>query len=91
MSRKKEISMRGLIRRLILSFGLALAGSWGIIVTRLNIEAVGDLVFADPMTQFYIDLGCLTVVILGLFLVIYYRLRLSPRLKRMEDLGETHW
>jgi len=91
MKRKKEISLRGLIRRLMLSFGLALAGSWGIIATRLNIEAINDLVFTDPMNQFYTDLVSLTVVLLGLFLMVYYRLRLSPRLKRMEDLGEALW
>ncbi len=90
MSRKNGPALRGLIRRLILSFLLTLAGSWGLLVSRLSFFRDYEF-FYDDFHLFYLDLGSLTAVFLGLLLTLYYRVRLGPRLKRVEELGESTW
>lgn len=90
MSRKSGPSLRGLIRRLILSFLLTLLGSWGLLASRLSLFR-DFAFFYDDFHLFYLDLGSLAAVFLGLLLMLYYRVRLGPRLKRVEELGEANW
>jgi hypothetical protein len=37
------------------------------------------------------DLASLSVALLGVFLLIYYRHVLTPRLERLDGLGEARW
>jgi hypothetical protein len=90
MANRKGASLRGLIRRLVLSFSLTVLGSWGLIIPRLGLTDNMEF-FHDDFNLFYFDLGSLAAVLLGLFMTIYYRLRLAPRLKRVEELGEESW
>ena len=41
--------------------------------------------------QFGIDLAATTLTILGLFLIIYYRRRLSPLLAKLEEMSLDRW
>jgi hypothetical protein len=83
-------SLRSLIRRLFFAFFLTLLGSWGLLVSRLSLFR--DLpFFYDDFHLFYLDLGSLAAVFLGLLLCFYYRHRLGPRLRRIEEMGETNW
>lgn len=86
----KGPSLRVLIRRLIFSFSLVLLGSWGLLFPRLDLSW-GQAFFNDSHNKYYYDLACLSLLILGFFLVLYYRARLNPRLKRVDDLGEGKW
>lgn len=90
MFNTKGTSLRTLVRRLIFFMALALLGSWGLLFPRLDITP--DLAFfEDSHNLFYYDLGCSSLVFLGLLLSIYYRARLKPRLRRADFLGESNW
>jgi len=41
--------------------------------------------------QFEIDLAATALTILGLFLIIYYRRRISPILAKLEDMSLDRW
>ncbi|MDR1920608.1 MAG: hypothetical protein LBS31_02540 [Candidatus Adiutrix sp.] len=88
---KKGVSLRGLVWKLIFSFSLTILGSWGLIITRMDITVLKFDELDDLMTKFYIDLVSLTLCFLGLFMIVYYYWLLSPRLKRVAELGEDHW
>lgn len=91
MTRRKPGSLRGMIRMMIFSMGLTIAGSWGLLLPRLDLEIIQGIIDRRQMNLFYLDLICLTLTFLGLFMSVYYRVRLGPRLKRMEYLGEDSW
>lgn len=91
MIRRKPGSLRGMIRMVIFSLGLALTGSWGLLLPRLDLDIIQGIIDRREMNLFYLDLICLALTFLGLFMAIYYRVRLGPRLKRMEYLGEDSW
>jgi hypothetical protein len=79
-----------LLRGIIRSFVLSLLGSWGLIVSRLNVfhyipEELG------PRVWFYVDLASLSVAIFGILSVLYYNSLLSPRLRRLSQFGESDW
>jgi hypothetical protein len=83
-------SLRQLLRRVVLSFSLALAGTWGLLVPRLAIvspETARDL----AGVWFYTDLASLTLAIFGIFMAVYNNARLAPRLDRLGGLGESRW
>ena len=110
MSYEKGPSLRSLIFRLMLSFGLALAGLMGLLLTRLKHPLVLELLrpwrapdhpsalaegifSAGPLmkNQFAIDFLSAAMAGLGLFLVIYYRRRLSPLLNKLEEMSLDRW
>jgi hypothetical protein len=82
--------LQKLLRKVNLSYALALMGSWGLIVSRLNVlhELPGQL---GPRTWFYVDLACLSVAIFGVLSALYYNSLLVPRLRRLARLGESDW
>lgn len=75
----------------IFSFGLTIIGSWGLILTRLDLVFIQSIIDRRQINVFYLDLTGLALTLMGLFMAIYYRIRLGPRLKRLEDLGEDRW
>jgi hypothetical protein len=86
----KEPSLAQLLRRVIFSFSLALAGTWGLLIPRLS------LVNPQNAGRFaglwlYTDLASLTLAIFGIFMVAYHRSRLAPRLARLDEMGESRW
>lgn len=89
MSKKKPGSLRGMIRMVIFSLSLTIVGSWSLLLPRLDLGLIQALL--DGRNLFYLDLAGLTLTFLGLFMAVYYRVRLGPRLKRMEYLGEDSW
>lgn len=91
MSIKKPGSLRGMIRMVIFSLSLSLAASWGLLLPRLDLEIIKGLIERRQINLFYLDLICLSLTLLGLFMAVYYRVRLGPRLRRMEYLGEDSW
>jgi hypothetical protein len=91
MSLKKGVSLRGLVWKLMFSFSLTILGSWGLIITRLDMTILRFDELDDLMTRFYIDLVSLTLCFLGLFMIVYYYCLLSPRLRRAAELGEDRW
>lgn len=91
MGRRKSGSLRGLIRMMVFSLGLSLVGSWGLLLPRLELEVVRSTLDQWRIEPFHLDLACLSLTFLGLFMAVYYRLRLGPRLKRMDYLGEERW
>lgn len=76
---------------MIFSLGLTIFGSWGLLLLRLDLEVIQTLVDRPQVNLFYLDLIFLSLTFLGLFMAVYYRVRLAPRLKRMEYLGEDNW
>lgn len=91
MGKKQPGSLRGMIRMMIFSLGLTILGSWGLLLLRLDLEVIQALVDRLQVNLFYLDLFFLSLTFLGLFMAAYYRVRLRPRLKRMEYLGEDNW
>lgn len=91
MSKKQQGSLRGMIRMMIFSLGLTIVGSWGLLLIRLDLELIQTLIDRARISLFYLDLIFLSLTFLGLFMALYYRVRLGPRLKRMEYLGEDKW
>ncbi len=97
MTSKNAASLRGLVGKLMFSVFLALIGSWGLVVVKLDNRYLQELLAEQP----YVDLGriiklktiplvepvCWSLGFLGIFLTVYYRLRLGPRLKRIENLS----
>ncbi|MDR1081180.1 MAG: hypothetical protein LBQ79_09540 [Deltaproteobacteria bacterium] len=86
---RRQPSLSQLLRRILWSFSLALAGTWGLLVPRLylvNPESGGL-----TGLWFYTDLASLTLAIFGIFMVVYHHSRLAPRLSRLGRLGETGW
>ncbi|MDR2460721.1 MAG: hypothetical protein LBE38_08070 [Deltaproteobacteria bacterium] len=86
----QQPSLSQLLRRIIWSFTLAILGSWGIIIPRLNIIQLSKEELGSKF-WFYTDLISLSIAILGIFLVIYHNSRIAPRLRRLQDLGEDNW
>jgi uncharacterized membrane protein YhdT len=86
---RSQPSLSQLLRRIIWSFSLALAGTWGLLIPRLNLISPETAGFAG--FWFYTDLACLTLAIFGIFMVVYHNSRLSPRLARLGRLGESGW
>jgi hypothetical protein len=87
---RKEPSLYQLLRRIIWSFTLVIIGSWAIIIQRLNIihlEGVG----ATDQFWFYFDLVSLGLALFGIFMVFYHNSKLTPRLRRLERMGESRW
>ncbi|MDR1036141.1 MAG: hypothetical protein LBT40_06110 [Deltaproteobacteria bacterium] len=87
--RRNQPSLNQLLRRIILSFSLALAGTWGLLVPRLHLVNPDTAGF--PGLWFFTDMACLTLAIFGVFMVIYHNSRLAPRLARLGRLGESGW
>jgi hypothetical protein len=87
MLNQKGLSLRGLMGKMMLSFSFSLLGSWGLLITRLKLQPLE--VWVEPLMakQFQIDLAGGSLFLLGIFLTVYYRLRLGPLLKRLEALG----
>jgi len=103
MARKKNYSLKGLVRRLIFSFCLAIIGSWCMLVPRLGdgflrrisgldwglvVFNIGSVEITQSMA---VDFAGLSLVFLGFFMAFYYRARLAPRLRRLAELGEDLW
>ncbi|MDR1084405.1 MAG: hypothetical protein LBP22_05975 [Deltaproteobacteria bacterium] len=86
----KQPSLTQLVRKLLFYFALALFGSWGLIVPRLFIFHLSPERQASHV-WLYIDLASLALVIFGVFMVFYSNSLLTPRLKRLTDLGESQW
>jgi hypothetical protein len=86
----KQPSLRQLVRRLIFYFTLALAGSWGLIIPRLFMFHL-DNSRASSEWWLYLDMASLALFIFGVFMAVYSRSLLVPRLKRLHDLGESQW
>ncbi|MDR2611562.1 MAG: hypothetical protein LBG06_01520 [Deltaproteobacteria bacterium] len=83
-------SLRQLLRRIVWSFSLALAGTWGLLIPRLaimNRESAKGL----AGLWFYTDLASLSLAIFGIFMAVYNNSKLAPRLARLGDLGESRW
>jgi len=98
MTAKKTASLRGLIGKLMFSVFLALLGAWGLVIVKLDNRRLQELMAEQP----YVDLGQLVEALpplplvellcwffgfLGLFMTLYYRFRLGPRLARIESLS----
>ena len=91
MMKKNDAPLRRLVNKLFFSFCLALAGSWALVVSRIEIGPLDEALAAKALGQFYLDLAGLSLFLLGFFMSLYYRLRLTPRLRRMEELGMDRW
>lgn len=91
MTAKKTGSLRGLVRMMIFSLALAIISSWGLLLTRLDLGFIQSIIDRRQINLFYLDLIGLALALTGLFMAIYYRIRLGPRLKRLEELGEDRW
>jgi hypothetical protein len=87
---RKEPSLQQLLKRIIWSFSLAIIGSWGIIIPRLNLIRLEGVNAADPF-WLYFDLISLGVALFGIFMVFYHNSKLTPRLRRLEQMGESRW
>ncbi|MDR2199372.1 MAG: hypothetical protein LBR53_07975 [Deltaproteobacteria bacterium] len=79
-----------LLKKIHRSYALALLGSWGLIVSRLNVfhslpEELGREVW------FYADLASLSLAIFGVLCALRHNSLLAPRLKRLSELGESGW
>ena len=79
-----------LFRRLIFSFALSIIGCWGLIIPRLTVFRPLART-ADPRVWLYLDVGALALALLGVFLMLWYRHQILPRLARLETLGESSW
>ncbi|MDR2349520.1 MAG: hypothetical protein LBF41_02680 [Deltaproteobacteria bacterium] len=86
----KKPSLQKLLRRIIWSFGLAILGSWGMVLPRLGIIRLEDFGKSDDF-WFYCDLASMSVAIFGLLMVCYHNSKMKPRLKRLEEMGESRW
>lgn len=95
MKQRRRSSIRGLVRKLTFSLFLTLLGSWGLLAVRLQSVVESEwalkLGLFDDNLNYYTDLACLALVFLGLFLALYYRRLLKPRLQRLDELGEGGW
>jgi len=91
MTAKKRGSLRVLVRMMIFSLCLAIIGSWGMLLARLDLGSIQSIIDRRQISLFYLDLIGLALTLTGLFMAIYYRIRLEPRLKRLEELGEDRW
>ena len=103
MIRRGNYSLRGLVRRVVLSLLLIVAGSWLLLIPARWPELLLKLPGLDwnrplmKIDSMIVDLGLildfagLTLIFLGFFMGLFYRGRLSPRLKRLAELGEDHW
>lgn len=76
---------------MIFSLGLTITGSWVLILTRLDLIFIQSIIDRRQINIFYLDLAGLALTLMGLFMTVYYRIRLGPRLQRLEDLGEDRW
>lgn len=103
MARNKNYSLKNLVRRLVFSLCLVIAGSWCMLIPRLGdgflkrlsaldwnlvMFNIGSMEISRSMV---VDFAGLSLVFLGFFMAFYYRARLSPRLGRLTDLGENLW
>ena len=88
MSQLGLISLTKLLRRMIYSFAITVIGCWGLIIPRLNVFGRPS---DTPEIFFYLDLASLALALLGIFMLLYYRHLLLPRLRRLETLGESRW
>ncbi|MDR3205045.1 MAG: hypothetical protein LBV23_09955 [Deltaproteobacteria bacterium] len=86
----KAVSLTKLLSRLYVSVALALLGSWGLIVPRLNFFKLDDEIRASKL-WLYLDAASLALAILGVVLCVYYKQTMTPRLRRVDDLGEAGW
>ena len=84
------VPLSKLLRRMFFSFALAVLGSWGLIIPRLNVVAPESLGLG-PSFWLYLDVASLALAILGVFMALYYKHLMDPRLKRLGDLGESRW
>ena len=91
MIKKNDAPLRRLVNKLYFSFCLALLGSWALIISRIELGPLDEALARKALGQFYLDLAGLSFFLLGLFMSFYYRLRLTPRLRRMEELGMDRW
>ena len=128
MGKKNKSALRGLVRKQMLSFWVAIVGALGLLFSFIlkfskykalawqynqyfcqnsqsaaQVEqnlcgeifeksTVGDLIqtysfVAESINHFYLDLGSLTALFLGLLMTNYYARKLSPRLTHIEQLG----
>jgi hypothetical protein len=85
-----QISLQKLLRRMVWSFALSIAGSWGLILPRLHVLELAPARQASSL-WLYLDLASLSLAILGILLALYHNSLLSPRLARLHDLGESRW
>lgn len=99
----KNYSLQALVRRLVFSFVLLIAGSWLLLLPRLGDGLLKELSGVD-WSRLVLSLGSvnlsqavmfdfigLSLIFLGFFMAIYYRGRLRPRLRRLRELGEDRW
>jgi hypothetical protein len=70
---------------------LCLLGCCGLIVPRLSILKVRWPGLIDPQLFLYIDFSALCLAIIGFVGLLYYAKTLGWRLRRVDDLGESHW
>jgi hypothetical protein len=84
------ISLTKLLRRMIYSFILTVVGCWGLIIPRLNLISQQKSLMS-PDFWLYLDLGSLALALIGIFMILYYKHLLLPRLERLETLGESKW
>jgi hypothetical protein len=83
-------SLTKLFRRMIISFIISLIGSWGLIIQRLYIIKLDS--FKDYQDLWlYFDIISLSLAIFGVFMLIYYKHIITPRLQRLDSLGESRW
>lgn len=98
-----QYSIGSLVRRLALSLGLMVVGSWLLLWPRLE-PLWADLLPSPDWSRLLlsfdeleltvaaaVDFAGFSLVFLGFFLTLYYRSRLSPRLRRLAELGEDRW
>ena len=101
--RNRNHSLKGLVRRLVFSLLLIIAGSWLLLLPGRGaglVRQLAELDWDQPMFKlgtFIFDLSMLfdfvgfSLVFLGIFMSLYYRSRLVPRLRRLSELGEDRW
>jgi hypothetical protein len=87
---RRRLTLSQILRRLVWSFSLAILGSWGLIVPRLRILDLDAAGRSSPI-WLYLDIFFLFLAIFGVFMAIYQNSRLSPRLARLSQLGESQW
>ena len=84
-----------LLPRLRHPWAMDLLRSWRAAAPSLDPACLGGqaAALAPPLLrhQFQVDLVCGALVFLGLFLMLYYRRRLTPLLRRLEALGLGVW
>lgn len=91
MTMCKTPSIRGLIVRLIIAVALTWAGFITALVHR--VEKLKSYHSFSWMQKYDLELDVAggTLVFMGLFLVVFFLVRLWPHLKRVAELGLDRW